>query len=135
MSCGEGGAASCSPPLAREVPTQMAENSCGLRECDGARLRLAYAGQRGAIGPPTRGTPGLVDWESALLDSAVEVTARLQETIRAQAESLRQTRPCTAPARGEGEIADRQRPGLWVPKCPAPERLWEVIVGVVPILW
>ena len=79
--------------------------------------------------------PGLADWESALLDSAVEVTAALRESIRARAQELKQTRPVHYPPEVEGEGGEGgeggeiEEGGLWVPQCPAPERLWEVYRG------
>ena len=72
--------------------------------------------------------PGLADWESALFDSAVEATEQLREKIRLQAEQLKQTRPVHHPPEVEDETGDEEAT-LWVPQCPAPERLWEVYCG------
>ena len=73
--------------------------------------------------------PGLADWESALLDSAVEATEQLREQIRVQAEQLKQTRPVHHPPEVENETGEEDEATLWVPQCPAPERLWEVYRG------
>lgn len=75
------------------------------------------------------GFPGLADWESALLDSAVEATAQLREQIRMQAEQLKQTRPMYCPPEVEAETGEEEAGMLWVPRCPTPERLWEVYRG------
>ena len=73
--------------------------------------------------------PGLADWEAALLDSAVEVTEQLRENIRVQAEQLKHSRPVHHPPEVEAEAGEEEAAALWVPKCPAPERLWEVYCG------
>ena len=72
--------------------------------------------------------PGLLDWESTLLDSAVEATEQLREQIRVQAEQLKQTRPLHHPPEVEDATGDEEA-ALWVPQCPVPERLWEVYRG------
>ena len=73
--------------------------------------------------------PGLADWESALLDSAVKATEQLRERIREQAAQLKQTRPVYRPPEVEDETGEEKEASLWVPQCPAPERLWEVYRG------
>ena len=73
--------------------------------------------------------PGLADWESTLLDSAVEATEHLRERIRVQAEQLKQTRSVYQLPEIEGETGDGEEAALWVPQCPVPERLWEVYCG------
>ena len=73
--------------------------------------------------------PGLMDWESALLASAVEATEEPRERIRAEAEHLNQTRPVHHPPEVEGETGEEGESALWVPECPVPERLWEVYRG------
>ena len=73
--------------------------------------------------------PGLARWESTLLDSAVEATRRLQEQIRVQAEQLKQTSVLHQPSEVEAESREDEQATLWVPKCPVPERLWEVYRG------
>ena len=73
--------------------------------------------------------PGLTDWESALLESAVEATEQLRERIRVEAQRLAQTRPVHHPPEVEDESGDEGEAALWVPECPVPERLWEVYCG------
>ena len=72
--------------------------------------------------------PGLANWESALLDSAIEATEQLREQIRVQAEQLNQTRPIYCPPEVENAIEEEEA-ALWVPQCPSPDRLWEVYRG------
>lgn len=72
--------------------------------------------------------PGLANWESALLDSAIEATEQLREQIRVQAEQLKQTRPIYCPPEVENAIEEEEA-RLWVPQCPSPDRLWEVYCG------
>ena len=73
--------------------------------------------------------PGLTDWESVLLDSAVEATEQLRNQIRLQVAQLEQTRPIYRPPEIEDESGKEEEPVLWVPRCPAPERVWEVYRG------
>ena len=73
--------------------------------------------------------PGLADWESTLLDSAIEATEHLRKRIRVQAEQLKQIRPVYHPPEIEDETGDGEEATLWVPQCPVPERLWEVYCG------
>lgn len=73
--------------------------------------------------------PGLTDWESALLESAVEATEDLRERIRLEAEHLNQSRPVHHPPEVEDETGMGGDSALWVPECPVPERLWEVYCG------
>ena len=73
--------------------------------------------------------PGLADWESTLLDSAVEATEQLREQIRVQAEQIKQTRPVYCPPEVEYETGEEEGVALWVPQCPAPDRLWDVYRG------
>ncbi len=70
--------------------------------------------------------PGLIDWESMLLDSAVEATAQLRDRIRMRVEQLRQAGPIQHAPEVENQAGDDRQATLWVPKCPVPERLWEV---------
>ena len=73
--------------------------------------------------------PGLADWESTLLDSAVEATKQLREHIGMQAEQIRQAGLVYHVPEIEGEAGDGSQASLWVPQCPVPERLWEVYRG------
>lgn len=71
--------------------------------------------------------PGLADWESMLLGSAVEATEQLREQIRVQA--IKQTEPAHHFPEVEAETREDEQGGLWVPQCPVPERLWEIYRG------
>ena len=73
-------------------------------------------------------SPGLIAWETALLDSAVQVTEQLCEQINMQAEQLKQTQQVRHPPEVEDETAEEEA-ALWVPQCPVPDRLWEVYRG------
>ena len=73
--------------------------------------------------------PGLADWESKLLDSAVEATQQLREHIRMQVEQIKQTALNYHLPEVEDEAGDGSQISLWVPQCPVPERLWEVYRG------
>lgn len=72
--------------------------------------------------------PGLADWESTLLDSAVEATEQLRRQIRLQVEQIKQAGPEQFPE-VEDETGEDEQVALWVPRCPVPERLWEVYRG------
>jgi len=73
--------------------------------------------------------PGLAEWEQVLWNSAVTVTDQLRERIRAQAEQLGQAGPLHHAPEVEEKAAEEEEAALWVPRCPAPERLWEVYRG------
>ena len=73
--------------------------------------------------------PGLADWESVLLESAIEATELLRQQLRTQAEELKQALPLPHPPEVEAEPREPEALTLWVPQCPVPERLWEVYCG------
>lgn len=73
--------------------------------------------------------PGLADWESRLLDSAVEATKQLREHIRLQAEQIKQAGLVYHFPEVEDNAGEDNQVSLWVPQCPVPERLWEVYRG------
>lgn len=72
--------------------------------------------------------PGLIEWETDLLASAVPATNDLRESIRAQAEQLKQDGLPPRVPEVEEESVDEVV--FWVPRCPAPDRLWEVYCGI-----
>ena len=72
---------------------------------------------------------GLGEWEQKLLGSAVEATGQLRDQIRRQAELLEQAGPLRSVPEVEEETSDHEEPSLWMPQCPAPERLWQVYLG------
>lgn len=72
--------------------------------------------------------PGLLDWESMLLRSAIPATEELRDQIRTRADELKRIYPKQSmPDVGEGE--EEADSGRWFPRCPAPERLWTVYRG------
>lgn len=73
--------------------------------------------------------PGLADWESMLLDSAVEATEKLHQQISMQAEQLGKTWTMHRLPEVEYGAGEGQEAALWVPQCPSPERLWDVYCG------
>ena len=73
--------------------------------------------------------PGLTDWEALLLDSAVVATEQLREQIRKQAEQLLHNGPISHAPEVGNETEEDKRVTFWVPRCPVPERLWEVYCG------
>ncbi len=67
--------------------------------------------------------PGLLDWESMLLRSAVPATEELREQIRTRVDELKRAYPIqNVPEIGD-ESEEETDTGLWFPRCPAPERL------------
>ena len=71
---------------------------------------------------------GLAEWEEALVNSAVPATGALREQLRVQADELMQAQA----VRHAPEVEDDAREyaaTLWVPQCPAPDRLWQVYHG------
>jgi hypothetical protein len=73
--------------------------------------------------------PGLAEWEQALLNSAVTATDQLRERIRARAKQLGQAGPMRHAPEVEENTEEEEEAAFWVPRCPAPERLWEVYRG------
>lgn len=72
---------------------------------------------------------GLMEWERSLLSSAVEATNQLRDQIRRQAESLQQAEAWQHVPEVEQESVGKEESILWVPRCPVPERLWDVYRG------
>ena len=74
-------------------------------------------------------SPGLPEWEQMLLSSAVTVTEQLRDQIRVQAENLRQVGELLPVPEVGDTTAEDEEEKLWIPRCPTPERLWEVYCG------
>ena len=72
--------------------------------------------------------PGLIDWETALLRSAIPATKQLREQISIQAKQFKQTRLGRRPPEIEDKTEEEETT-LWIPQCPVPDRLWEVYCG------
>ena len=74
-------------------------------------------------------SPGLEQWENVLLSSAVVATEQLRDQIRTLAEQLIKDGNFE-PAPEVGITSDETEINqLWIPKCPTPDRLWEVYQG------
>ena len=73
--------------------------------------------------------PGLLDWESMLLRSAVLATEELRDQIRASADELKRAYPWQHVPDVGDEGEEEAGTGLWFPRCPVPERLWGVYRG------
>ena len=74
--------------------------------------------------------PGLAEWEKHLLNSTVLATIEVRDQIAKKAAILREE-GTAIPVAPEVE-AVLQKEGFskqWFPKCPVPERLWEVYNG------
>ena len=68
-------------------------------------------------------------WETTLLDSAILATPELQKNIRREADRLLANSALSQPPEVE-QITDERASALqWVPRCPVPERLWDVYSG------
>ena len=73
--------------------------------------------------------PGLANWESMLLESAIEATEQLYRQLSIQADQLKQAGSLHHSPEVELETGEPDWFTLWVPQCPVPERLWEVYCG------
>ncbi len=71
---------------------------------------------------------GLAEWEHTLLSSAVHATDELRDRIRRQLDALKEGGVLRRLPEVEDDAAAAQRT-LWVPKCPTPDRLWQVYRG------
>ena len=73
--------------------------------------------------------PSLANWESLLLESAIVATEQLRRQLRMEADQFKQSGSVHHFPEVEAENGEPERFTLWVPQCPAPERLWEVYCG------
>ena len=72
---------------------------------------------------------GLEEWEQRLLASAIPASRELQEKIRLESEwiianHVRPDFPDSENIEDDGQFASQ-----WFPRCPVPDRLWEVYSG------
>ena len=72
---------------------------------------------------------GLAEWEQSLLRSAVQATKELRDSIRRQAEALKESEPLRRAPEVEDDGGADAGQTLWVPRCPTPDRLWQVYLG------
>ena len=72
---------------------------------------------------------GLLEWEEALLDSAIPVTEELRDQVSQEAEHLKMDdKIFRMPEVDTGTEKDTAA-SHWVPTCSAPDRLWNVYKG------
>ncbi len=72
---------------------------------------------------------GLKEWEAALLNSAIVATDQLHQQVRLEADKILQNgMPANTP-KFETKTSDDKSDEIWLPRCPVPERLWEVYCG------
>lgn len=72
---------------------------------------------------------GLAEWEHSLLGSAVQATEELRDRIGRQADTLKVDSTPPRLPEVEGDAATEAEQKLWVPRCPTPDRLWQVYRG------
>ncbi len=72
---------------------------------------------------------GLLSWEKALLESAIEATVHLRDQIHMQAEVIKQLDSAFHIPEVEFEATKEKDMHIWVPKCSVPDRLWDVYNG------
>ncbi len=71
--------------------------------------------------------PSLVAWESELIATSIVVTEQLKQEIQNQASLIQKGEKPVLPI--EVATDDEELVKVWVPKCPVPERLWDVYIG------
>ena len=74
-----------------------------------------------------RSLPGLLEWETALLNSSVKVTRELRDRLHSEALAMRESMPAARPP--EVEATDDEQSAPWVPTCTVPDQLWSVYQG------
>ena len=72
---------------------------------------------------------GLSEWEEGLLDAAIPATHKLREQIRIESDKLIVGGARINLPEIEGSGEDEQSVSQWVPRCPVPDRLWDVYTG------
>ncbi len=72
---------------------------------------------------------GLKGWEQRLLAAAIPASQELREQIKFKSEQLLADNVRFVWADSEGDRNDGQLASQWIPRCPVPERLWDVYNG------
>ena len=72
---------------------------------------------------------GLLEWETALLDSCIEVNNQIKEEILRQVSTLQATGKTNDIPEIEVNSDYHYPDQWWVPRCPVPDRLWDVYRG------
>ena len=80
------------------------------------------------VSPPFQ-FAGLAAWEETLLSSAVQATEGLRDSIRRQADALKENETSRRLPEVEDDAATEAEQTLWAPQCPTPDRLWQVYCG------
>lgn len=76
---------------------------------------------------------GLHEWEQRLMAAAIPATIELRDQIAAAASKLKDTIPAGfRPPEAVAASSSSSPPGLWLPSCPVPDRLWGVYQGQGP---
>ena len=73
--------------------------------------------------------PGLHEWESTLLASAVPATEELRDQIMREAEHLKADGTTAHVPEVDRGTEEETAASQWIPSCPVPERLWNVYKG------
>ena len=73
--------------------------------------------------------PGLHEWESTLLASAVPATEELRDQIMREAERLKADGTTAHVPEVDRGTEEATTAAQWIPGCPVPERLWNVYNG------
>ena len=73
--------------------------------------------------------PGVKAWEQNVLSSAIEATMELQSQIAQEADLIRSRQEIVQVPEVETDEGDIGPVNHWVPRCPVPDRLWDVYSG------
>lgn len=73
--------------------------------------------------------PGLSQWESLLLTSAVPATTELRDRIMQEADHLKKLGDVRRVPEVDQDAGEETAVSQWIPKCPVPDRLWDVYAG------
>ncbi len=71
----------------------------------------------------------LREWETALLDAAIPATQELKKNIKREADRLIADGALSRPPEVDQNTDTEAITSQWVPRCPTPERLWDVYSG------
>ena len=72
---------------------------------------------------------GLAEWEQGLLDAAIPATRELRDHIKLESDKLLVNDARFELPDSEAGGNEEQSASQWVPRCPVPDRLWEVYIG------
>ena len=72
---------------------------------------------------------GLSEWETNVIETSVQATYELRDKIKIEADRLKNSRVTSCPPEVEEGESREILASQWLPRCPTPERLWEVYLG------